>query len=857
MEIDPSSAAGTSVYKGETIYFCNPRCKEKFDAEPEKYLVPLPEEGGAPVMVGAPETAKDPICGMTVEKSGAAGMSEYKGERYYFCSTACKTKFDKDPEAALHPRKQHIKIGEKKKLGKTVTVTLPVEGMTCASCVRTIEGALNRADGVAKAVINFATEKVTIEYDPNILDEEGLAKIVEDVGYRIPLTKGAVEEKRDIEIMNAARFKMLSAWGFSGPIILLMILHMVFGLHVPGFDWMMIVFAIPVVFWNGYDTMIAAFKATRNLTPNMDTLIAMGTGVAFITGPIRLMGFPIENYSGIAAMIMAFHLTGRYIEALAKGRASIAIKKLLQLGAKTARIMVAGTEKEVPVEDLKVGDIMIVKPGEKIPTDGLIIEGQSQIDESMATGESMPVGKKIGDEVIGATVNQMGLLKVKAEKVGKDTFLSNVIKLVEECQGSKVPIQEFADRITAYFVPTVLAIALMTVALWFVFPEFFISIARWASTFIPWVNPEQNIASLAIFAGIAVLVIACPCALGLATPTALMVGSGLGAEHGILIRKGEAIQTMKEIKAVVFDKTGTITKGKPDVTDVVVVNLFSEKDILFYAASLEAGSEHPLATAIVNCSQDRKIRPGNITDFMAIAGHGVIGKVDGKAVLVGNRKMMDDSGIDFNPVVNDLHRLEDEAKTAMLVAVEGKIAGIIAVADTLKDDSVKAIKELREMGLETIMLTGDNKRTAEAIAKKVGISRAISEVLPQDKVSEIQRVQMEIGMTAMVGDGINDAPALTQANVGIAIGTGTDIAIEASDVTLVRGELSGVVSAIKLSRATFRKIRQNLFWAYFYNTVAIPIAVFGLLHPVVAEAAMAFSSINVVTNSMRLRKAKL
>lgn len=810
---------------------------------------------------------KDPVCGMDVDPANAAGTTEYNGTTYYFCNVNCKKRFDADPEAALHPQKVHIKIGEKKKLGKTVTVTLPVEGMTCASCVRTIEGALNRANGVAKAVINFATEKVTIEYDPNILDEEGLAKIVEDVGYRIPLTKGAVEEKRDIEIMNAARFKMLSAWAFSGPIILLMILHMVFGWHISGFDWLMIIFAVPVVFWNGYATMIAAFKATRNLTPNMDALIAMGTGVAFITGPIRLVGFPIENYSGIAAMIMAFHLTGRYIEALAKGRASLAIKKLLQLGAKTARIMVDGTEKEVPVEDLKVGDIMIVKPGEKVPTDGVIIEGQSQIDESMATGESMPVGKKVGDEVIGATVNQMGLLKVKATKVGKDTFLSNVIKMVEECQGSKVPIQEFADRVTAYFVPTVLAIALITVALWFIFPEFFVSIARWASTFIPWVNPEQSTASLAIFAGIAVLVIACPCALGLATPTALMVGSGLGAEHGILIRKGEAIQTMKEIKAVVFDKTGTITKGRPEVTDIVVSGQWSvagrgevpspETELLRYAASLEAGSEHPLSTAIVNAAQDKKIRLGALSEFRAIPGHGVEGKVDGKRALVGNQKLMKDSDIDFSAVQNDLHRLEDEAKTAMLVAIDGTVAGIIAVADTLKEDSVKAIAELREMGLETIMLTGDNKRTAEAIAKKVGISRVLSEILPQDKVSEIQRVQREIGMTAMVGDGINDAPALTQANVGIAIGTGTDIAIEASDVTLVRGELSGVVSAIKLSRATFSKIRQNLFWAYFYNTIAIPIAIFGLLHPVIAEAAMAFSSINVVTNSMRLRKVKI
>lgn len=850
MDVDPAKAAGTTLYKGETIYFCNVNCKKKFDADPEKYVKETKED-----------TAIDPICGMTVSKAfPKGGTSEYNGKTYYFCNPVCKNKFDADPEAALHPKKEIVKIGAKKRLGKTTTVTLAVEGMTCASCVRTIENALNNAEGVAKAGINFATEKVTIEYDPKILDEKGLARIVEDVGYRIPLTKIADEEK-DIRKMSDAGFKMRSAWGFSSPIILFMIFHMVFGYHIPGFDWFMILLAVPVVFWNGNGTLIAALKATRNLTPNMDTLIAMGTGVAFITGPVRLAGFPIENYSGIAAMIMAFHLTGRYIEALAKGRASLAIKKLLQLGAKSARVIVNGEEKEIPVEQLKVGDIMVVKPGEKIPTDGIITEGQSQIDESMATGESMPVGKKIGDKVIGATVNQMGLLKVKAEKVGKDTFLANVIKLVEECQGSKVPIQEFADRITAVFVPSVLATALATVLLWMAFPSFFLSIIQRASSVVPWVNPSLNILSLAIFAGIAVLVIACPCALGLATPTALMVGSGLGAEHGILIRKGEAIQTMKEIKAVVFDKTGTITKGKPEVTDIIVVrgqgSGVSEEEMLRLAASVEAGSEHPLATAIVNGAQDRKIRVGALSDFTAIAGHGVSGKIDGKSVLVGNQKLMKDSGIDSSTALDDLHRLEDEAKTAMLVAVDGKIAGIIGVADTLKEDSVKAIEELKKMGLVTVMLTGDNRRTAEAIAKRVGISRVLSEVLPQDKVSEIKRVQMEIGMTAMVGDGINDAPALTQANVGIAIGTGTDIAIEASDVTLVRGELSGVVSAIRLSRATFAKIRQNLFWAYFYNTIAIPIAIFGLLHPVIAEAAMAFSSINVVTNSMRLRKAKL
>ncbi len=916
MMVASGRAAGKSEYRGEVYYFCSAGCREKFDADPESFLAPvetstvtIPVEGmkcgscagkvegaltgtegvdkvavdlaGRSVTVtyrpdtvnleelervirnagydvpgeGGGRTAVDPVCGMTVEGEKAAGKSEYEGKTYYFCSSACKARFDADPAAVLSP-KEEIRKGEKKTpLGETVTVTLPVEGMTCASCVKTIETALNGAEGVAEAVVNFATEKVTIEYDPSIIDEAGLAGIVEGVGYRMPLE--AAGEEEDVRVMKAARFKMFSAWVFSAPIIVVMLLHMVFGVMIPGYDWWMILFAVPVVFWNGNETLKGAAKAAANLNANMDTLIAMGTGVSFITGPARLAGLPIENYSGIAAMIMAFHLTGRYIEAMAKGRASLAIKKLLQLGAKTARVIVDGEEREVPVESLKVGDVMIVRPGEKIPTDGVIVEGESQIDESMATGESMPVGKKAGDEVIGATVNQMGLLKVKATRVGKDTFLSNVIRMVEECQGSKVPIQEFADRVTSYFVPAVLLIALLTVASWLVLPGFFRSVIQWASPFIPWVNPGLDTVSLALFAGVAVLVIACPCALGLATPTALMVGSGLGAEHGILIRKGEAIQTMKEIRAVVFDKTGTITKGRPEVTDVVAVGEFGEDEGLLIAAGGEAGSEHPLAGAIVSGARDRGLRIPEVTGFSAIAGRGVQGEVDGKRVLVGRRKLMAEKGVDCSSLMDEMTRLEDEAKTAMLVAVDGKAAGIIAVADTLKEGSLEAVSDLKEMGLETIMLTGDNRRTAEAIAKKVGISKVFAEVLPEDKVEVIKKIQNEMGMTAMVGDGINDAPALTQANVGIAIGTGTDIAIEAADVTLVRGELSGVVKAVRLSRATFSKIRQNLFWAYFYNTVAIPIAIFGLLHPVIAEAAMAFSSINVVTNSMRLKKVDL
>jgi len=559
-------------------------------------------------------------------------------------------------------------------------------------------------------------------------------------------------------------------------------------------------------------------------------------------------------------MIMSFHLLGRYIEAKAKGRASQAIRKLLELEAKTARILVDGEEKEVPIDEVEVGNVMIVRPGEKIPTDGVVIEGQSAVDESMATGESMPVMKKVGDEVIGATVNQRGMLKVRATKVGQDTFLSQVIKLVEECQGSKVPIQEFADKVTSYFVPTVLGLAVVALALWLAVPDTIKVVSLWAQQFLPWVDPNLGVVTLAIFALVATLVIACPCALGLATPTALMVGSGMGAENGVLIRHGEAIQTLKNVDTIVFDKTGTITKGKPEVTDIVPAEGHAKEKVLRLAASVEVGSEHPLGEAILRKAKEENLELYKAEEFEAVTGRGVkakIGLSPQKLVLVGNRKLMEEEEVDYKSLENDLKRLEEEAKTAMLVVVNGKIAGAVAVADTLKEDSVQAVRELERMGLKTTMLTGDNRRTAEAIAKKVGISRVLAEVLPDQKVKEIQKLQENGETVAMVGDGINDAPALTAANVGIAIGTGTDIAIESADVTLVRGDLSSVVTAIKLSRKTFSKIKQNLFWAFFYNTVALPAAMLGLAHPVIAEIAMATSSVTVVTNANLLRRARV
>jgi Cu+-exporting ATPase len=527
------------------------------------------------------------------------------------------------------------------------------------------------------------------------------------------------------------------------------------------------------------------------------------------------------------------------------------------MGAKTAHVLRNGEEVEIPTDTLQFGDVMIIRPGEKIPTDGLVIKGHSAVDESMATGESLPVEKKEGSEVIGATINKQGLLHVKATKVGKDTFLSQVIRMVEEAQGSKVPIQEFADRVTGYFVPAIILVSILTFATWAVFGDAMRNWLYLVAPYLPWVNPNVGRFTLAYLASAAVLVISCPCALGLATPTALMVGSGLGAEKGVLIRRGEAIQTMKDVKVVAFDKTGTLTKGKPAVTDVGITGKLSEERLLRYAATVEAASEHPLAHAVVEAIKDRGVELDDVADFTSHTGKGVSGTVDGHQVLVGSRRLMDDSGIEAAGLGERMVQLEEQGKTVVIVAVDKEVAGIIAIADTLKEEARAAVAELKTLGLETVMITGDNKRTAAAIGKQLGIDHVVAEVLPDGKVAEIKRLQETFGMVAMVGDGINDAPALKQSNVGIAIGTGTDIAIEAADITLIRGDLAGLITAIKLSRGTFKKIRQNYFWAWVYNALSIPMAALGMLHPMIGMAAMSMSSVNVVWNSLRLRRYDL
>lgn len=752
---------------------------------------------------------------------------------------------------------------------------LKIEGMTCAGCVHTVENALAHVSGVKAVSVNLATEEATVTLSPNV-SVETLRKAVERVGYRVGEVRASKEGRdrtkpredvvaRDLRRLAEAKRRMMLAWVFVAPIIAWMIPEMAFGIMWPNplpFNLGMILLAAPALFIAGWPTLHAGVKAGFHLSPTMDTLITLGTSASFATGFVAIaaeLGFApgLLNYAGVSAMIMAFHLTGRYIEALAKGRASQAIKRLLTLRAKTARLLHDGTEVEVPIDAVSVGDLMIIRPGEKIPTDGVIEAGESHIDESIVTGESMPVKRSPGDPVVGATVNGEGLLRVRATGVGEETFLAQVIRMVEEAQGSKVPIQAFADRVTAVFVPVVLGLALLTLVLWLAFPGALVPLTQAASGILPWVDPALSPLSLALFAAIAVLVIACPCALGLATPTALMVGSGMGAENGILIRSGEAIQTMNHVTTIVFDKTGTITEGTPGVTDLVTSD-GSEEEILHLAASVEAGSEHPIGQAIVREARSRRLDLFPVNGFLALSGKGVRGWVNGEEILVGTPDLLAEEGLAVDSLQGDVARLEAAAKTVVLVGTKGRnLLGAIAVADRVKADAATAVEQLRALGLTPVMLTGDNATTARAIARSVGIERVIAQLLPGEKVAAIERLQRDGQIVAMVGDGINDAPALKAANVGIAIGTGTDVAIEAADITLAAGDLTAVVKAVKLARATFRKIRQNLFWAFFYNVVAIPIAMLGLLHPLIAEAAMAFSSINVVLNANRLQRVDI
>ncbi len=738
-------------------------------------------------------------------------------------------------------------------------IRLRIEGMTCAGCAHQVGKALQKLEGVQEAVVNLPTETARVRTAPDYRDVAAMVRAVEQAGFQArPMAEGSLstleeDHARRQHSLQHAYQRMLLALGLATIIMILMVWHM-FVSSVPDYFTITVLLAFPAIFVAGGETHRRTLQALRQGRANMDTLVSLGSGVPYV---LSLPGFwfPLTTFVEMAAAIMALHLLGRYLEARARGQASQAIQKLLALEAKKARILDQGEEREIPIQELLPGQVMIVRPGEKIPTDGVVISGTSSVDESMATGESLPVEKAAGDEAIGSTINQQGFLHVRATRVGQETFLAQIIRMVEEAQGSRVPIQEFADRVTGLFVPGVLALALAAFVSWMAFPHWHRAVLSWAD--LPWTDPTASTLTLAILAATAVLVISCPCALGLATPTALMVGSGLGARKGIVFRNGEAMQTLKDVGLIALDKTGTVTMGQPRVTDVLAVNGFAPPTLLQLAASLENASEHPLARAVVEEARQQGLELQPTSAFQSVTGRGIKGKVGERRVHIGNREFMEEEGMAPASSGMKLSAWEEQGQTALLLAVDGQMAGSLAVADTLKEEAARAVQQIERMGFATALITGDNQRTAHAIARQLGISHVVAEVLPGGKVDEIKKLQRQYGLVAMVGDGINDAPALKQANVGIAIGTGTDIAMEAADVTLVRGKLTGVITAIVLSRATLRKIKENLFWAWLYNGIAIPVAFLGLLHPIMGAAAMAVSSLNVVLNSLRLNRVVL
>lgn len=737
-----------------------------------------------------------------------------------------------------------------------VKQTFPIKGMHCASCVRLTERALKKTPGVRDAVVNLATAKATVEYDSDNCTPEQLAESIAKTGYTLEL-----EEKSE-EIQKKEKQKELSNLRTKVIVSLITGALILWG-SFPGLMntapeflknfFVQLLLATPIQFWAGWDFYRATIPALKNRTANMDTLVALGTTVAYIYSAfvtffphvVSSLGVDHMPYFDVAVIVIGLILLGRYFEAKAKAGTSDAIKKLIGLQAKTARVVRDGKEIDIPIDQVVIGNIIRVRPGEKIPVDGVIEEGESSIDESMITGESIPVDKAKGDTVVGATMNKSGTFTYKATKVGSDTMLAQIIKLVEEAQGSKAPIQRLADLVSSYFVPIVIMLAFATFGVWYVFGG-------------------QSAFLFALLNTVAVLIIACPCAMGLATPTAIMVGTGKGAEHGILIKDAESLEIANKIKTVVFDKTGTLTKGKPEVTDIVPLDSLKKDEVLRLAASIEKGSEHSLAEAIVKEADDQKMRIESASKFKAIAGHGVEGYVGKEQVYFGNRRLMDRENVSYNEVADQISNLENEGKTVMLLAVDKKLVGLVAVADTIKETAKAGVEALQKKGIEVVMITGDNQRTANAIAKKLGIDRVLAEVLPDQKEAEVRKLQAEGKKVAMVGDGINDAPALVAADVGIAMGTGTDVAIEAADITLINKDLQSVASAIELSKKTMRTIKLNLFWAFGYNVILIPVAMgvlypfFGiLLSPIFASVAMATSSVSVVSNSLLLKRYKI
>lgn len=737
-------------------------------------------------------------------------------------------------------------------------ITLPITGMHCANCVNTVSRALKKVDGVLEAEVNYATERATVMLDAGLANKADLIAAVENAGYGVVDTadegemQDAEAQAREAELNHQMR-RFVVGVIFALPLLIFSMLRDFDMLGMWSMDsWVNYVLwamATPVQFYVGWDYYAGATKSLRNGAANMDVLVAMGASAAyFYSIPVTLGWLEMEHvYFETAAVIITLIVLGKLLEAQAKGRTSEAIKKLIGLQPRTARVIRNEVEQDIPINLVQRGDVVIVRPGEKIPVDGMVIDGSSTVDESMLTGEALPVSKKIGDTVTGATLNKNGLLKFEATRVGKETALAQIIRLVEQAQGSKAPIQAVVDRVAAIFVPAVIVIAVATFAIWFAVSGDFTE---------------------ALVRTIAVLVIACPCAMGLATPTAIMVGVGKGAENGILFKNSEALEKAHQLQAIVLDKTGTITKGQPSVTEILLSKdaALDENAILRLAGSAERGSEHPLGEAIVQAAQARNLSLVEPQGFEAVAGHGIAARVNGEQILLGNRRMMVEKQITLDGLDARAEALQQQGKTAVWLAIENRAVGVLGIADTIKDGSREAVAEMRRMGLQVVMMTGDNKATAEAIAKEAGIDRVLAEVLPGDKAAQVKALQDEGLVVAMVGDGINDAPALAQADVGMAIGTGTDVAMETAHVTLMSGDLRGVAKAIRLSHATMQVIWQNLFWAFGYNTVLIPVAAGVLtlvafapeflqsLNPMLAAFAMAFSSVSVVSNSLRLRR---
>ncbi|PGK33677.1 copper-translocating P-type ATPase [Bacillus anthracis] len=726
-----------------------------------------------------------------------------------------------------------------------------VSGMTCAACANRVEKRLNKLEGVNGATVNFALESATVDFNPDEINVNEMKSAITKLGYKLEVKSDEQDGSTDHRLQEIERQKkkFIISFILLFPLLWAMVSHFSFTsfIYLPDMlmnPWLQLALATPVQFIIGGQFYVGAYKALRNRSANMDVLVALGTSAAYFYSvylSIQSIGSSehmTDLYFETSAVLITLIILGKLFEAKAKGRSSEAIKKLMGLQAKTATVVRDGTEIKILIEEVVAGDIVYVKPGEKIPVDGEIVEGKSAIDESMLTGESIPVDKTIGDVVIGSTMNKNGFLKVKATKVGRDTALAQIIKVVEEAQGSKAPIQRVADQISGIFVPIVVVIAIITFAVWMIF-----------------VTPGDFGGALEKM--IAVLVIACPCALGLATPTSIMAGSGRSAEYGILFKGGEHLEATHRLDTVILDKTGTVTNGKPVLTDVIVADGFHEEEILRLVGAAEKNSEHPLAEAIVEGIKEKKIDIPSSETFEAIPGFGIESVVEGKQLLIGTRRLMKKFNIDIEEVSKSMEELEREGKTAMLIAINKEYAGIVAVADTVKDTSKAAIARLKKMGLDVVMITGDNTQTAQAIAKQVGIDHVIAEVLPEGKAEEVKKLQAQGKKVAMVGDGINDAPALATADIGMAIGTGTDVAMEAADITLIRGDLNSIADAIFMSKMTIRNIKQNLFWALAYNGLGIPIAAFGFLAPWVAGAAMAFSSVSVVLNALRLQRVKL